>query len=57
MLVNTIVKLPYSGKLLREKIFMDRVSVTISWRKLLWNAKPNIGTYGMPKFRGENFRR
>ena len=30
---------PYSGKLSREKIFTDQQEVTISQRKLLWNAK------------------
>ena len=34
--------LPYSEKLSREKTFVNRVRVTISWRKLSWNAKPNI---------------
>ena len=29
--------------------------MTISQRKLSWNAKPIIGGYGTPKFRGENF--
>ena len=34
-----IIKIPYSGKLLREKTFADHVSMAILRRKLSWNAK------------------
>ena len=48
---------PYSGKFLREKIFVDQYERSISRRKLLRNVKTGrIMGVACLEFRRENFR-
>ena len=46
----------YSGKLSREKTFMDRWEWSFHRENVCGMVKPTIGGYGTPKFHRENFR-
>ena len=53
LLMHTIL---YSGKFSREKTFADQWEWPFCRENFHRMLKPNIGKYGKPRFRGENFR-